>query len=217
MNNFLRITQYHFLKGYCIEKFTMSNARINTLNGKPIISTNAKTFGQTLVDRQTDPNIIQSTFVPPTVDGSAVTLQQFEYLLGISFKTEDTGTTPAVASAATTLYLVPDLTLTVNKHYQLTATISVILRPTTDSSYKCGIWTLTAAARDTALLGVEGYVLTPISVDDGMATYVPDNAITLSITSNMFKVLVTPVANITYSADLLVNAKIIASSYSNAL
>lgn len=193
----------------------MSNARIYGLNGKPAITSNNKTFGTTLVDRQTDPNTIQTTFIPPTVDGSVATIQSFEYILGNSIKSGDAGVTPAVATSATTLFVSPDLTLASNKHYQLTATISIILRPTDASTYKSGIWTLTAAAKDTALLGAEGYSLTPVSVDNGMATYIPDVAITLTIASSKFKILATPIANISYSADLLINGKIIVSPYSN--
>ncbi len=193
----------------------MSNARINGFNGKPLISSNNKTFGITLTDRQTDPNVIQTTFIQPTVDNTTASFQQFEYLLGNSIKSADAGITPAVASGATTLNLVPDLTLASNKHYQFTATITLIIRPTDVSTYKSGIWTLTAAAKDTSLLGAEGYLLTPISIDNGMATYIPDSAITLSIATNKFKILATPIADIAYSADMLINAKIIASPYSN--
>lgn len=192
----------------------MSNARINSLNGKPVNTTNNKTFGHTISDKQTDPNVIQTTFMPGTVDGESVTTQQFEFLLGNSIKTSDAGITPAIMASETILNLVPDLTLATHKHYQLHAKITLILRPIDDTAYKCGFWVITGAARDTTLLGDNGYVLTQITSDNGIDAYVPNTAITLSIVSNKFKILVAPIDNIIYSADLFVDVTIIASSYS---
>lgn len=193
----------------------MSNARVNALNGKSLPTTNTKTFGHTISDRQTDPNIMQTTFVPTTVDGSLITMQQFDYLLTNNAKTADAGTTPAIPSGDTSFFVTPDLTLENFKHYQFNAKITLVLRPTTSTDYKCGCWNLVAAAKDTSLLGDEGYVLTSISSDSGIESFVPNSAIALSITSNKFKILVTPIDDISYSADMLVDLKIISSPYSH--
>ena len=194
----------------------MNNARINTLNGKSLPVTNIKTFGQTISDRQTDPNIIQTTFVPDTVDGTMTTMQQFNFSLLKSIKTVDAGITPAVEANSTSFYLIPELTLESHKHYQFKCEITLILRPVDSTTYKSGYWEISAAAKDTTFIGEEGYVLTTTSSDNGIETYVPNSAITLSITGNKFKISIVPIDDIAYSADLFVNVKIKSCTYSHA-
>jgi hypothetical protein len=194
----------------------MSNARIHTFNGQPTITFNNKTFGQTISDREIDPNLIQTTSIPAIVDGIKTTIQISQYVLGIGLKTPDTGTTPAVLGSDTTLFVKPDLILTQNKFYQISATITLILRTSTEiAEYHSGCWTLTAAVKDNTLLGVEGYVLTSITSDHGIESYIPNSAITLSISpDNQLTFMVMPVFDIVYSADLLVDTKITSTYYS---
>lgn len=193
----------------------MSTGRIYSLNGNPATASNIKTFGQTISDRQSDPNVSQITYIQPTVDGSTTSLQKYSYLISTSLKSPNAGTTPAAATGSNTLVANPDLKLVTNKYYQFSANLTLILRPTNSSSYITGTWTISGAARNSTLIGTQQYQLTTVSVDSGMSTYVPNSAIVLRITSNKFKIVITPIANISYSADLLADSTITASSYSN--
>lgn len=192
----------------------MSEGRINTLNGK---HTDVKTFGTTLSDKQTDPNIIQRTSIPPIIDGTERRIQTYNFILGSSIKTTDEGTTPAIQTGATTLFVVPNITLTTGKHYQLDALVTLVLRPTTVSNYRCGTWRATGSARDKSMFTSRNSTITVMSNDPNISQYVPTSAITIIVESDKFKILYIPIATISYSADILVDLKITASYYSTAV
>ena len=161
----------------------MNNARINTLNGKPLAS-NDKTFGSTLSDRQTDPNILQTTVIPSAIGGISSSLQQYRYLMTNSLTTPGDGITPAITVDANNFFITLDLSLIKTKYYQLSAEITIILRPINNTTYYCGHWLLTSAAKDSALFGSSQYTITTITTDDLLSNYISNSSIILSIESN---------------------------------
>ncbi len=192
------------------------DARINSYNGQINSSTLKKSFGQTLIDRSVSPNILQTSVYPTNVDTAMSSIQNYNFILNANAISVTRGSIPALA-ANSTLSIVPDLTLTSGKHYQFTTNLTIILRASNETTYISGYYTISGAAKDTSLLGNTGYMITSISKNTNMDTYIPNSAISLSITSNKFQISVTPITTILFSIDLLANTTITSSIYSSAI
>jgi|SaaInlStandDraft_4_1057021.scaffolds.fasta_scaffold09448_3 hypothetical protein len=180
----------------------MSNSRIFTTDGKSTSGT--KYFGMTVKDRQstTTPNMTQLTVIP-----ASDTIQNHKFLLGGNETTADSGTTPALAAAATTT-LTPDLTLLSTRCYQFSAYITMVLQ-TADGTFLSGHYLLTTAARGTSMIGSgAGYRLDTISSESGIDAFVDETAITLGVSGNKFVITVTATVDIDFSIDLLADITI---------
>lgn len=179
-----------------------SNSRIIATDGKSTSGT--KHFGLTVKDRQstTTPNMTQLTIIP-----ASDTVQNHRFILGANAVTPDSGVTPALATSAS-LTVSPDLTLVSTRFYQFSAYLTIILQTTT-STYYTGHYLLTSATKGTTMMGGGGgYRLDNIQSDNGIDTYLDENAITLNITSNKFVVTITAASNIVTSVDMLLDAQI---------
>lgn len=210
-------TNVAYNSGYIPEySASLGSSRINNFYGQTNSDTNAKTFGQTISDRHTVPNKLQTTIVPLNVDSSVASIQNINFILNNSVKSDSMGSVPAVP-ASSSLTITPDLTLSSNNYYQFAAHLTIILRPTNSSTYVCGNYTVYGAARNNALIGSTGYSVSAITKDSSMDTYVPTSAISLTIVSNKFTINMTPIANVSYSADMLANINITSTIYSSAI
>ena len=166
----------------------MSNKRIVSHYGKSNSSTNATTFGSTIQDGNSTPNIIQNTLNP-----ASGVLQSYRFIIS--------NTTGAVAISGT-LAIIHDLLLDVARCYQFVAHLTIIVQAA-DGTFYSGQYKLTSGSRNNTLIGTGGYKLETIVKDDGIDQYIPETNIVLSITSSKFVITLTAAAAITTSLDML--------------
>lgn len=185
----------------------MSNSRIQKTFGKD------GNFGQTLADRQSTPNLLQTTIAPANVDNIPTTIQQHNFIFNITAFSLDGGTT-AILSSASTLNIPIDLVLTASRYYQITAFITITLRPIVidNETYVCGNYSIVGSSKGISLVGTCVGVLT--NSDPTFSTYISTVDLTID-GENKFNIDVTTNAtDIAYSYDILINTTITSSSYS---
>lgn len=193
-----------------------SNARIFTTDGKS--SGGSKTFGTTVSDRQTVPNLSQLTFVPA---GSS-TLQNHHFVIGGSLTGDDTSKPADNSSSAigndgaahTNITAIPDLTLDTRRFYQFSAHLTIVIQPTS-GSFVSGTYVLTSAAKGDGLIGAGyGYRLDTICSETTMDTYIDESCIVLDVSSSKFRIKITPISSVDFSIDIMADVTINSALFS---
>jgi hypothetical protein len=193
-----------------------SNARIFTTDGKSLDG--AKTFGITVSDRQTVPNLSQLTFVPA---GSS-TLQNHRFVIGGSLTGDDSSQpTNHVSSAIgndgaanTNITAIPNLTLDTKRFYQFSAHLTIVIQPTS-GTFVSGTYVLTSAAKGVGLIGAGyGYRLDTICSETTMDTYINESCIVLDVNSSKFRIQITPITSVDFSIDIMTDVTINSALFS---
>ena len=177
-------------------------SRIWSTDGKA--TDGEKHFGITLKDRQTTPNVLQTTFIPQT----GRTIQDTTFNIENYAASPDLGVTPAMLSGGF-LTLSPDFTLIADRkcHFEAFLTITFKTNSTTKISghYKIN----TAAIGNAIMCGTGGYRLDIICAENTLEDYIDDYGITLTVQSNKFVITMSPKIDIPYSVDMAASIKIV--------
>jgi len=167
----------------------MSQKRFVTWNGKYDTTNTKDTFGLTIKDGNTTPNVLQITTSPQS--SSPIQMYRFVYERNAAI------VAPATSVAAQTL--IPDLTLITTLYYQFTADITVVA--THDTSVNdIGTFRLTGTSLANAL-GGNSFTCIMVTHSDDMRAYLSETDIVLNVTSNKFNIIISPqstVGNVSY-------------------
>jgi hypothetical protein len=159
----------------------MSNKRILSLFGKPILESNIYSFGSTLEDNQTDPNRIRVSFIP---DVGTITYETFCIGKSINGPITDGQS------------ISPNYTFELGKIYQISINLSIILSLDEFQSLSqknliinCGVRQLSQINNTIVICGIQTNTLFN---EDGIDGIIINDDITYNIINNKLVITITP-------------------------
>jgi hypothetical protein len=175
----------------------MSNSRIVSYLGRPAEISNDPTFGFTVQDNQTHPNLIQISAIPDTGN-----IEIFK-----TVQTKTTGFWPLQAvEGYQSFTMTINFPLTTTRHYQFSADVSLIMQ-TAVGIYVTLTFNIKGASRGAGLIGSQ--YINIISADPTAETHIPFKNIELNDDDSKFSIVVTAGAiDILNSLDMMADVTI---------
>jgi hypothetical protein len=171
----------------------MSIRRVISNCGKP--DTNTITFGTSLRDEQSPPNIIRKTVVPATG-----VIQEEHFLSGTSLGTTSNGTEISIR---------PDFIIVAGYFNKIHADIVIIVQNVQGTLLKRRF----TVSVDTYVGGIVAFTMEIIYKDGNLDNYINDNDINVQIVDNAFAIIITPHTNILYAIDIFADINIKSFAY----